>query len=143
MSRFAKIAVVLALTAIAAPAMAERPARPEAGEKAHKKPSFPLAAAEFRAHAEKGLAKAKERFEERVKEMPAEQGKEARAKFDVNYKKAKELIDQVTADGTVTADEAKSVWEVTKTLRGGKGHGHHGEHGGRPSPPNPKRLALC
>jgi hypothetical protein len=93
----------------------------------HGKANFPMPAAEFKAKIDARTAKAKEHMEERAAKLPADQAKELRAKFDAGTAQINAEVAKVTADGTVTAEEAKQVREVAKSARPhGKG-GHHGK----------------
>ena len=110
-------AVVLAIASlVAVPAFAK-------GKGDHAK-NFPMAAAEFKAKVDKKTAKAREHMEEKAKQLPADQAKELRSKFDAGTAQINAEVAKATADGTVTADEAKKVREVAKTVRPhGKGQG--------------------
>lgn len=113
------IGTVLAIATLfaAAPAMA--------GEKDGKeKVSFPMPAAAFKAKIDAKQAKAREHMEKRAATLNAEQAKELRAKFDAGTAKVNAEVAKVTADGTVTKDEAKEVRKVAHEARGG----HHGKH---------------
>jgi hypothetical protein len=114
-------AVVLALASlVAVPAFAK-------GNGNHAK-NFPMPAAEFKAKVEKKSAKAREHMEEKAKQLPADQAKELRAKFDAGTVQVNAEVAKATADGTVTLDEAKKVREVAKAAHPhGKGHGGHGK----------------
>jgi hypothetical protein len=91
----------------------------------HGKGNFPMAAAEFKAKVDARTAKARQHMEDRAAKLPADQAKELRAKFDAGTAQINAEVAKVTADGTVTAEEAKQVREVAKTARPhGKGKGH-------------------
>lgn len=114
-------AVVLAVASlVAVPAFAK-------GKVDHTK-NFPMAAAAFKAKVDARTAKAKQRMEEKAKQLPADQAKELRAKFDAGVAQIDAEVAKATADGTVTLDEAKKVREVAKSVRP---HGKHGKHGKR------------
>ncbi|MCU0681718.1 MAG: hypothetical protein MUF34_05590 [Polyangiaceae bacterium] len=87
---------------------------------------FPMGAVQFRQKVEARQQKMRERFEAKLaeKKVPAEKVAEVRAKMAENQAKVKAEVDKVCADGTVTADEAKQVRALAKSL-----HGHHGHHG--------------
>jgi hypothetical protein len=108
---------VLALVTVfaAAPAMA--------GE--HEKANYPMPAAAFKQKVDGKQAKAREHMEKRAAKLAPEQAKELRAKFDAGTAKINAEVDKVTADGTVTKEEAGAVRQIAKEVRG---H-HHGKHG--------------
>ena len=110
-------AVVLAVASlVAVPAFAK-------GKGDHAK-NFPMTAAEFKAKVDKKTAKAREHMEAKAKQLPADQAKEVRAKFDAGTAQINAEVAKATADGTVTLDEAKKVREVAKSVHPhGKGHG--------------------
>ena len=115
-------AFVLAIASlVAVPAFAK-------GEgKGHAKQSFPMPAADFKAKVDAKNAKAKQHMETQASKLPADQAKELRAKFDAGTTQINAEVAKATADGTVTADEAKKVREVAKTVhphaKGGHGKG--------------------
>lgn len=99
-------AVVLAVASlVAVPAFAKG---------SHAK-QFPMPAAEFKAKVDAKTAKAKQRMEERAKQLPADQAKELRAKFDAGTAQVDAEVSKAVADGTVTRDEAKKVREVARS----------------------------
>jgi hypothetical protein len=103
---------------VAAPAMA--------GDHA----SFPMPAATFKAKVEARQSRARTHMEDRAAKLPADQAKELRAKFDAGLAKINAEVAKATADGTVTKEEAQSVREVAKSVRGAHGkHARHGKHG--------------
>ena len=115
-------AVVLAIASlVAVPAFAK-------GKGDHAK-NFPMTAAEFKAKVDKKTAKAREHMEEKAKQLPADQAKDLRSKFDAGTAQINAEVAKATADGTVTADEAKKVREVAKTVR--PHNGGHGKKGKR------------
>jgi hypothetical protein len=85
------------------------------------KPSFPMPAAEFQQRVDARLAKGRARLEQRIKKnnLSDEQANQARARFDERATKIQTATAQATADGTVTAEEAKAVREA-----GGGRHPH-------------------
>ena len=109
--------VALALTAV--PAFADS------------KPTYPMKGDAFQTMIDARITKMRSKMEERLtkNKVPEAQAKEARAKFSAGVAKVQEATKKATADGTVTADEAKTVREAAKDLRGGHG-GHHrqGKH---------------
>ena len=92
-------------------------------------PSFPMPAATFQQHVSARQAKAREHMEKRASQLPADQAKELRAKFDANIAKVNAEVAKAVADGTVTKDEADAVRAASP--HGGKGGGHcdKGDHG--------------
>ena len=88
------------------------------------KPSFPMPAAEFQQRVDARLAKGRAHMEERIKKenLNDAQAKEKRAKFDARAAAIQAATKQATADGTVTADEAKAVREAGGHKDGHKGH---------------------
>lgn len=114
-----KIVAALVLTVaslVAVPAFAK-------GKGDHAK-NFPMTAAEFKAKVDAKTAKAKHRMEEKAKQLPADQAKELRAKFDAGAAQINAEVSKATADGAVTLEEAKKVREVAKSVRPhGKGKG--------------------
>jgi hypothetical protein len=109
------IGTVLALaTLVAVPAMAG-----ENGEHA----SFPMPAATFQAKVAAREAKAREHMEKRASQLTAEQATALRAKFDAGEAKINAEVAKVTADGTVTKEEAQEFRQVVKEVR--PWHGHH------------------
>jgi hypothetical protein len=89
---------------------------------------FPVAAAEFKQKIDGKMTKARARMEERAAKLPAGEAKALRAKFDTGLVKVNAEVARATADGTVTKDEAKAVWQVAREVRGAKGK-HGGGHG--------------
>ena len=91
------------------------------------KASFPMPAAAFKARVDAKNTKAKERMEAAAQKLTPEQAKELRAKFDAGTVQINAEVAKATADGTVTAEEAKKVREVARSAhphgKGGHGHG--------------------
>lgn len=116
--RFKIIGTVLALATVlaAVPAMAGQ----------HEKPSFPMPAAAFKAKVDARQVKAREHMEKRASQLPADQAKDLRAKFDAGTAKINDEVNKAIADGTVTKDEATNVRKVAHEVRP-----HHGKHGKR------------
>ncbi len=94
-----------------------------ASAKEHGDRKFPMPAAEFKAKQDAHVATGRARLEERIKQknLNAEQAKELRARFDARVAKVSQVVAKVTADGTVTKDEAKEVRAVAH--EGRRGHG--------------------
>jgi len=115
--RFRTVALALSLSSIlvAIPAFA--------GDK-DKDASFPMPAAAFKQKVEHRQAKAREHMEKRAAQLPAEEAKGLRAKFDAGLAKINAEVARVAADGTVTKDEAQAVRKVVHEV-----HPHHGHHG--------------
>lgn len=116
------VAFVLA-SLVAAPAFAK-------GKGGDHAKNFPMPAAQFKAKVDAKTAKAKQRMEDKVKGLPADQAKELRAKFDSGVAQVNAEVAKATADGTVTLDEAKKVREVAKSVRP-HGKGHQGKGHGK------------
>ena len=127
--RNAIVATVLALaTLIAAPAFAapgegNAPAKTQRAEGEKGAKHFPMPAAEFKAKVDKRQAKARQHMEERASQLPANEAKELRAKFEETIKKVNVEVAKAVADGTVTKEEAKAVRAVSPH------HGKHARHG--------------
>jgi hypothetical protein len=98
------------------------------GKKHEKK--FPMPAAEFRAHVTKKTEHARTRMEAAIKKhnVGEEKAKEIRARFEAGLRKLNAEVDKVTADGTVTKDEAKAVRAIAKEMR----PHHKKDHGQQP-----------
>ena len=94
-----------------------------ASAKGHGDKKLPVPAAEFKAKHDAHVAKGRTRLEERIKakNLNAEQAKEMRARFEGRVAKVSQVVAKVTADGTVTKDEAKEVRAVAHEGRGGRG----------------------
>jgi hypothetical protein len=85
---------------------------------------FPVPAAEFKQKIDGKMTKARARMEERAAKLPAGEAQALRAKFDAGLAKVNAEVAKATADGTVTKDEAKTVWRAARELKGSKGkHG--------------------
>jgi hypothetical protein len=115
----ASLAAVLAVPSFATIASAH-----EGGEK-----KFPIAAAEFKAHVDARLAKARARMDAHIAKdkIPADKANEIRARFDAGVVKVQAEVAKATADGVVTKDEAKAVREASRAM-----HPEH-HHGGAPA----------
>jgi hypothetical protein len=97
-------------TLIAVPAFAK------GGNKA----SFPMPAATFKQKVDRRVAKARQKMETHVSKLPADKQKEARARFDAGVARINQEVTKVTADGTVTKEEAAQVRQVAKDLKAKK-----------------------
>lgn len=130
--RNAIVATVLALaTLVAAPAFAapgggNAPAKTQRAEGEKSGKHFPMPAAEFKAKVDKRQAKARQHMEERASQLPANEAKELRAKFEETLKKVNVEVAKAVADGTVTKEEAQAVRAVSPHHK----HAHHGKKGG-------------
>lgn len=102
-------ALVALSTLIAVPAFADEGAK-----------SFPMPAAAFQQRVTARQAKAREHMEKRASQLPADQAKDLRAKFDANVAKVNAEVAKAVADGTVTKEEAQAVRAASP--RGGAGH---------------------
>jgi hypothetical protein len=82
-----------------------------------------MPAAEFRQQVSGRLEKARARMEERLTtdHLPPEQAAALRATFTASVAQINAKVDQVTADGTVTKEEAEAVHELVRPLL------HHGQ----------------
>jgi hypothetical protein len=80
---------------------------------------FPMKADEFRAKVEARLQKSKDRLEAHLKKknVPEDRAKEARAKLAESTSEIRKVVDKVTADGTVTKEEAREVRQKAKEMR--------------------------
>jgi hypothetical protein len=109
MKRSLVAAVLLALSSVSSFALA--------GEKTAKK--FPMSAQEFKQKHEAHVSKAKAKLEERIKakNVDPEKAKLLRARFESASAKVGQAVAKVTADGTVTKDEAKDVRTAAKEAR--------------------------
>jgi hypothetical protein len=81
--------------------------------------NFPMKAADFQAHAEKRFAKQKEKLEAILTKKNVPEAKRAQIRKDVEAGMAtvRAAIAKATADGTVTAEEAKQVRAVSKDAK--------------------------
>jgi hypothetical protein len=93
------------------------------------KAQFPMPAATFKQHVDARLAKARTHMEERASKLSAEEAKQVRAKFDQHVAQVNSEVAKVTADGTVTKEEARSV----RAASGGHGGGHCEHKGNKTS----------
>ncbi len=110
-------AVSLALaTALAVPAFADG----NSGN--HPKAVFPMPAAEFQQKVDGHLARREAKLEKIIteKNIPADKANEMRASFNAKATATRTAAAVAEQDGTVTADEAKTVREA-----GGWHRGHH------------------
>ena len=100
---------LVALSLLAAAATAS------AGEKGQ----FPMKADIFQQHLDAGIARARAHLEERLqkKQVSGEEAKQARARLDSVAARIQAAAHKATADGVVTADEAKAVHEISRELR--------------------------
>ena len=119
-------AVALADTGKAPAARHERGDRPD---RAEFEKQFPMPAAQFQQKAVELGAKAREHMEKRLteKQVPADKANEIRANFNATAAKVQAKIAEVTTDGTVTLDEAKSVMAVAREGRPQHPHGERGK----------------
>ena len=130
------LAVAISLASLAAPTLAfaappqgaPSAHRAEKGEKGEKQ--FPMPAAEFKTKVDGKLARARQHMETRAAKLDADKAKELRAKFDAGAANVNAEVAKATADGTVTKDEAKSVFTAMRAMhphktakKGQKAHG--------------------
>ena len=120
----AVVAVTLA-TLVAAPTLAS--AAPDNAAKGHRaeksEKQFPMPAATFKSKVDDKLARARAHMESRAAKLDADKAKELRTKFDAGAANVNAEVAKATADGTVTKDEAKSVFTAMRAMRGAK-HAH-------------------
>jgi hypothetical protein len=116
------LATLVAVPAFAAPAQGTAPAKTQRAE-GDKDKHFPMPAAEFQAKVDARQAKARARMEERAAQLPADEAKELRARFEANIQKVNIEVAKAVADGTVTKEEAKAVRDASPH------HGKHARHG--------------
>jgi hypothetical protein len=109
------IATVLALgTLLSVPAMA--------GERGDKDAAFPMPAATFQAKVSEREAKAREHMEARAAKLSQDEANALRARFNDGEAKINAEVAKITADGTVTKDEAKEFHQVLREVRPWHGH---------------------
>lgn len=100
------------------------------GEGAFQNVTFPVAADAFKAKVAEKRAEMKARFDEHAKDMPAEKLTEVRARITETDAKVDAKLAEITADGSVTKEEAESLM---RTAFEGRGHGRgHGGPDGEP-----------
>ncbi len=113
--------VAVPMTALAAPQSATTAKAHQRSEKGDWEKQFPMAGDAYKAKIDGRLAKAREHMEKRASQLDAEKAKERRAKFDAGAAKVNAEVAKVTADGTVTVDEAKEVHKVMREMHPNKG----------------------
>ena len=117
---FLALTTLVALPAFAAPGQAgqgQQGTQQRAG--GDKGKHFPMPAAEFKAKVDARQVKARQHMEKKAAELPADQAKELRARFEATVQKVNAEVAKAVADGTVTKDEAKAVRAASP---------HHGKH---------------
>jgi hypothetical protein len=129
------LATLVAVPAFAAPEKAParsgaQVARSHRADGERQKPTFPIPAATFKQKTDARLAKAREHMEKRAAKLGAEEAKALRAKFDAGSAAVNQEVAKAIADGSVTKDEAKSVFKAMREMRGKRGHGHGHAKGG-------------
>ena len=119
------ISTLVAVPAFAAPAQGNVPAKTHRGDAQGDKGQkhFPMPAAEFQAKVNARQTKARAHMEEKAAQLPADQAKELRARFDANIAKVNAEVAKAVADGTVTKEEAQAVRAASPH------HGKHARHG--------------
>ena len=121
------LATLVAVPAFAAPAQGRdaAPAKTQRGDAQGEKGAkhFPMPAAEFQAKVNARQTKARAHMEEKAAQLPADQAKELRARFDANIAKVNAEVAKAVADGTVTKEEAQAVRAASPH------HGKHARHG--------------
>jgi hypothetical protein len=118
---FLALGTLVALPAFAAPAQGGQAGQQGTQQRAggDKGKHFPMPAAEFKAKVDARQVKARQHMEKKAAELPADQAKELRARFEATLQKVNAEVAKAVADGTVTKDEAKAVRAATP---------HHGKH---------------
>jgi hypothetical protein len=117
------ISTLVAVPAFAAPAQGNVPAKTQRAEGDKGAKHFPMPAAEFQAKVNARQTKARAHMEEKAAQLPADQAKELRARFDANIAKVNAEVAKAVADGTVTKEEAQAVRAASPH------HGKHARHG--------------
>jgi hypothetical protein len=117
------LATLVAVPAFAAPAQGTAPAKTQRAEGDKGAKHFPMPAAEFQAKVNARQTKGRARMEEKAAQLPADQAKELRAKFDATVAKVNAEVAKAVADGTVTKEEAQAVRAASPH------HGKHARHG--------------
>lgn len=133
-----KIALVSLSLSAALPALAfagerdESSTRVAKGDKAREK-NFPMKADAFIGKVNERITKMRARMDQRMDDqgLTQEKQKEALAKFDAQAEKVRAAAKTAGEDGTVTAEEAKTVREQAKELRGKHHKGKKGEGKGK------------
>lgn len=133
-----KIALVSLGLSAAIPALAfagergESTTRVAKGDKAREK-NFPMKADAFIGKVNERITKMRDRLDKRMDDqgLTQEKQKEALAKFDAQAEKVRAAAKTAGEDGTVTAEEAKSVHKQAKELRGKHHKGKKGEGKGK------------
>jgi hypothetical protein len=120
------LATLVAVPAFAAPAQGTAPAKTQRAEGDKGAKHFPMPAAEFQAKVNARQTKGRARMEEKAAQLPADQAKELRARFDATVAKVNAEVAKAVADGTVTKEEAQAVRAASP--HHGK-HARHGKHG--------------
>jgi hypothetical protein len=120
------LATLVAVPAFAAPAQGPAPAKTQRAEGDKGAKHFPMPAAEFQAKVNARQTKGRARMEEKAAQLPADQAKELRARFDATVAKVNAEVAKAVADGTVTKEEAQAVRAASP--HHGK-HARHGKHG--------------
>ena len=117
------ISTLVAVPAFAAPAQSNVPSKTQRAEGEKGQKHFPMPAAEFQAKVNARQTKARAHMEEKAAQLPADQAKELRARFDANIAKVNAEVAKAVADGTVTKEEAQAVRAASPH------HGKHARHG--------------
>jgi hypothetical protein len=120
----ASLALGLTLSTVALAVTPSRNAECAHGARAHKhgQTHYPMGSADFKQHLDAKIAKKRARMESRASKLSAQDARDLRAKFDQGVARVQQEVAAATADGSVTADEAKKVRETMHTVFP---HGHH------------------
>ena len=113
------ISSLVAVPAFAAPAQGNVPAKTQRAEGEKGQKHFPMPAAEFQAKVNARQTKARAHMEQKAAQLPADQAKELRERFDARIAKVNAEVAKAVADGTVTKEEAQAVRAASP---------HHGKH---------------
>lgn len=83
------------------------------------KANFPMPAAAYKAREAAHIEKSRARMESHIasKKLDAERAKLVRARFEASVVKIDQAVAKVSADGTVTKEEAKEVRQVAHVVR--------------------------
>ena len=117
--RVLTLALVGAATVLPATAMADSTPTKVEQKKEHKAPQFPMDAKDFRVLMDKHIEHARKRLNKELDahNVPAATQTEIRKRFEDAIKQIRAAADKVSADGTVTKDEAKEVHHLAKELK--------------------------
>ena len=109
---------LFSLPALAAPSGAASNGASRLVNHGARQKKFPMSAADFRQQTTQRIDKARERLEANIskKQLPAAKAKDLRNKFEAKIAEINQAVEKVTADGTVTKEEAKEINELFRKL---------------------------